>query len=528
MPYAGVQNDESLFASPLYIPAEREFRINVFHHDIPLMLMSYLGTLKTLLYAPILAIFGSNLWSLRLPVALAGALAVGLFFWLASRTLSPPIAILASLLLATDPLFLLTNTFDWGPVALEHLLLLSACVLLIDFIDSAAPGFILSPADTPSLSGRTPGIVDWKLAGAFFCLGLALWNKAIFLWALSGLAAGGLAVFLPEIRRHATFRNVRVATAGFLLGALPFVVYNIRRTNRTFSENAHVDMASFPGKWTQLKIGLNGTALFGYLVNEEWSPSPKSPATLLERASVALRDRIGERRENYFYYVAGALLLAAPWWWRRRAARFSVVFVTVTWLSMAATKDAGGSAHHVVLLWPFPILLAAVALDSLPWRKLAISAVIIMILLNLSVVNQYLAQFVRNGAAGSFTDAIFPLSKVLAESGQPVNVIDWGVYDTFVFLNQRRLLPRVMYDPFIAESPTPKQIEQIRAVFSNADSLIVTHAPDQEQFPQVGAHLDRAADALGYRKEVWRTIEDSNGRPVFEILRFHPAGPPNP
>jgi hypothetical protein len=38
----------------------------------------------------------------------------------------------------------------------------------------------------------------------------------------------------------------------------------------------------------------------------------------------------------------------------------------------------------------------------------------------------------------------------------------------------------------------------------------------------VGARLDRAARSFGYRREVVRTIADSNGRPMFEIVRFVP------
>ena len=71
--------------------------------------------------------------------------------------------------------------------------------------------------------------------------------------------------------------------------------------------------------------------------------------------------RFGEQRRTGFYYVFGILLLAAPWWWKYRAARFSLVFMTVAWLLMALTHDAGTSAHHVVLLWPFPILFAAIS-----------------------------------------------------------------------------------------------------------------------------------------------------------------------
>ena len=60
IPYAGIQMDEALFAGPYYQPVQREFRIRLFHHDIPLMVMTYIGTLKTLLYWPLLAIFRSG------------------------------------------------------------------------------------------------------------------------------------------------------------------------------------------------------------------------------------------------------------------------------------------------------------------------------------------------------------------------------------------------------------------------------------------------------------------------------------
>ncbi len=79
IPYAGLHADESLFAGPLYLPADRQYSITIFHHPVRLMLMSYLGTLKTLFYWPVLSFFGGNVWSVRIPVAVAGGVTVGLF-----------------------------------------------------------------------------------------------------------------------------------------------------------------------------------------------------------------------------------------------------------------------------------------------------------------------------------------------------------------------------------------------------------------------------------------------------------------
>jgi len=198
--------DEALFAGPYYQPMAREFRIRVFHHDIPLMIMSYIGTLKTLLFWPLIAIFRTSFqahpawaaWVFRLPVVLAAALTVFIFFYLTERAVSRPAAVVAGLLLASDPTFLLTNTFDWGPVALEHLFLVTGCFFLVKFAQNRLP------RDLPL---------------GFFFLGLALWNKAVFVWALAGLICGVLFVFGHEASKMISRRQVAVAAAGFLLGS---------------------------------------------------------------------------------------------------------------------------------------------------------------------------------------------------------------------------------------------------------------------------------------------------------------------
>ena len=48
------------------------------------MVMTYVGSLKTLLYWPIFRIFGSSPWTLRLPVVLLGAITIFVFLHLAA------------------------------------------------------------------------------------------------------------------------------------------------------------------------------------------------------------------------------------------------------------------------------------------------------------------------------------------------------------------------------------------------------------------------------------------------------------
>ena len=97
------------------------------------MVMTYIGSLKTLLYWPIFRIFGAGPWTVRLPVVLLGAITIFVFFHLARVVRGGRAAVIGAFLLATDPVFLLTNTFDWGPVALEHVFLVTGCWFVYRF-----------------------------------------------------------------------------------------------------------------------------------------------------------------------------------------------------------------------------------------------------------------------------------------------------------------------------------------------------------------------------------------------------------
>ena len=83
IPYAGIQADEALFSAPLFPHITNDLRLPLLPHHVPLMVMTYIGSLKTLLYWPIFRIFGTSPWTLRLPVVLLGAITIFVFFHLA-------------------------------------------------------------------------------------------------------------------------------------------------------------------------------------------------------------------------------------------------------------------------------------------------------------------------------------------------------------------------------------------------------------------------------------------------------------
>jgi 4-amino-4-deoxy-L-arabinose transferase-like glycosyltransferase len=461
------------------------------------MVMSYVGALKTFLYWPLFWIFRPSAYLVRLPMVLVGAATIVIFYKWASIFAGPRGALLAAVLLATDPIFLLSDTFDWGPVALQHLLLVSGCLLIA--------------------RGRLP----W---GAFL-FGLALWNKAVFAWTLGGLGLAALLVCPSAVRAVLADRRRWISVAlAFVMGALPLLVYNAKHTNATLGENAHFSWEYFPVKYHELRMALDGSGLQTYLVAAESRENPRQATSLVGRGSAWIRERTGPHNDDLMPY---AILLAVPlalFYWRApgsRAARFAIVCGAAIFLAMAITRNAGMAIHHTVLLWPMPHLLVGAAFGSLPWRWLRVGLVSLLVASNLLVINQYIVQFERNGSEGYFTDAVNPLVASLSASpGDTVYFIDLGIWEPADFLQRRKMDLRESYAALIPALPDAQQHREIDAMISDPHALFVDHVPSREIFRGVDQHLETIARSEGYEKIPLGTVADRNGRPVFEMFRL--------
>jgi 4-amino-4-deoxy-L-arabinose transferase-like glycosyltransferase len=507
IPYVGIQSDEALFSEPLYVRALKQFRIRAFHHDIPLMVMSYVGALKTWLYAAVFAVWKPGLWSLRVPVLLSGAVTIWLFYRLLDKAAGPRAAVAGAALLATDATYLLTTTFDWGPVALQHLLLTAGMLLVLGGYQDE--------------SRKRVGL-------GFFLFGLAMWDKALFAWIFSGIAIAVAFIFPREFWRMLTVRNFTVAAASFLAGALPLIVYNVRAPWATFQGNAVFSTEALGEKARAVKYTMEGSSLFGYLVNNEWAGSPQPPQAPVERASIALRNVAGERRSSLMFWAFIAALVMAPLWWgNRRPVLFALIAMCIAWPQMVLNRHTGAGAHHIVLLWPFPQMIVAIAFACAAarlsrYRTAALAAAVAVVCgSSVLVLNQHLALLIRYGAAGVWSDAIYPLSDELgAIPAQNVFLADWGELDTLLMLHQGRIPIWIGSDPLMDPQLSPADLQQIGRMLELPGAVFICHTRRYEVFPGVAERLVEGARRLGYQKRVLRTVSDSNGRAVYEILGF--------
>jgi hypothetical protein len=508
IPYIGVQTDEAIFTNALFPEPHPWFAISIFKKKVPLMVMSYLGASKAALYTVVFDLFPPSAYSLRIPVLLLGLATIPAFYFFLRRALNPPIAVFGASLLAFDSSYLMATTLDWGPVAIQHVCLLGGSLLVLKGYQE----------DRPRL-----------LYGGFFFFGLGMWDKALFAWTLSGVSIATLVVFPTCVKRFFKPRLIVMAGIFFLLGALPLVIYNVRRPLETFRGNTSFSTADLESKLNLPQATLNGSVMFGYLVEENHAVVQRSPRTALERMSIGLSDWVGERRTNLYWHAFVFALALTPvllFTRFRRPVLFCLVFLAVAWGQMLATRNAGGGAHHVILLWPSPLMLIACALGWVgektrrPILVLALSGTILCAS-GLLVHNHYLAQAIRNGAPGVWTDAIFELSEEISRlNPKAVYLVDWGLFDNLRMLQQGKVPLYWGSEPLMLDPPRPEDVANTRHMLDTPGAIFVGNTDDRQVFAEVNPRLRKLADGLGYERELLKVIRDGNGRPAFEIFRF--------
>lgn len=507
----GIEADEALIGNGIYERGAPWYSWNIFGAEIPVMILTYLGALKTWIYDGLFLIWEPGAVSLRLPMMLVGAVTIWVFYLLLARIAGARAAVIGAILLATDPSFLLTESVDLGFVVFQHLFKIGAVLLLLRYHQGG--------------SRR-------DLALGFFLLGLGLWDKALFLWVLGGLGVATLVAFPRQLWSHLRPKPLVIAVTAFCIGALPFIVYNIARPLETFRSNAAFSLRDLDIKIHLLRESLNGRGLWGFLVAAEPGPVPGKVHSIAQKFAVWLSQAAGTPHRTVMELGLLFALLLLPFLWRtpaRKPMLFALVCLLVIWVQMAITLGAGGAVHHIILLWPFQIVFVAIAIHQLGARLRRIGGWITVVLAmvlcgsNLLVDNQYFLDLIHNGGALRWTDAIDPLTNSLGRTrAKHILVADWGILETLNLLSAGSL-PVVPVHHLLGPNPAPADRSQLLAVISDPAEVFVCHSAGNEVWPENSQRLTAFANGAGYQKELLETVYDRNGRAIFEVFRFRHA-----
>jgi 4-amino-4-deoxy-L-arabinose transferase-like glycosyltransferase len=417
LPLPGIQEDEALFLTPFLRGHYPLYSWRVGSHLVPLMLMDYIGALKTWIYLPVFKLWRPGPWSMRLPVCFFSLLTVGVLAVFLRRITSARIALVTALLLATDAPFVLTGVFDWGPVCL---LLLATALFLFLF-----------------QRFTTGGSRVW-LSAAFFAAGLATWEKALFVVILFALALAWLLVFPARVRQWMQVRNVVVSALAFFAGAAPLIAFNLQRGASTVTAGRYLPQVAPREKLMMLQHTLDGRALEHYMFRSFASEK----ISLTEQP---LEDRVAHWYRQSSLHPASLLLpalvvalLALPF---LRASRLFRPLL-FCWIASAAAeavmliyRDAGAGPHHTVLLYPAPQFIVAATICALAERiptpvkaPLAVWAIALVLAgSNLWLLHGYYVEGRQNGFSAIWTNGDRKLASTVASVHMPVAILDWGL-----------------------------------------------------------------------------------------------------
>jgi 4-amino-4-deoxy-L-arabinose transferase-like glycosyltransferase len=182
--YPGLQSDEMLFVNAATLRLPGLYETHVFH-GIPLMVFPYIGALKSWIYDPILAIFGNDPTTLRMPAVVIACAGLALVYPAVRDLVSKPVALLSFVVLSFDNSNFWLTRDDVGPTALEF------------FFKCAALFCISRYALRPR--------ARW-VALLVVCLGLGVFNTLNFIWDVNVAAAVSVVVIVlqrAKLRAHA-------------------------------------------------------------------------------------------------------------------------------------------------------------------------------------------------------------------------------------------------------------------------------------------------------------------------------------
>ncbi len=394
----------------------------------PLMqTLGYVGAVKAWLAAPIIAAFGVNLWSVRLPSILIAALTLAILWSFVRRELGSTWAALLLLLLAGDPVLLNHARLDWGPQMIALLLRVTSLVALVRWLQTGRMHWIM-------------------LACACFVVGIV--DKVSFVWVIGAWVAAVATLMGPvawgRLRAGAPWQPLVAAmTLAILVWAMATFVRRAAGLDILGDAQTLTWSGQLAKVWNLYAATFSGLSVIGWVFGAAVPVTAAFNVLLLAQL------------------VAAVALLAwcRPWTPARRLLALLTAATAYLLLAIGFTRQVGGT-HHLFTLWPMPTLhlvtLVAVAAQHLGTERgrgmalrstIAIAGIVAggaLLAWNVAMDLRY-ADAWRNDRDFQplFDPAIARLGKRLDElAPERVIAVDWGLHQPLVTLAGRERAPR--------------------------------------------------------------------------------------
>jgi hypothetical protein len=463
-------------------------------HGVVTMVMPYIGALKSWLYAPIFGVFGVSAATIRVPAIVALAITVCVAFALARRLFGPWLAALLAVLMATDPAYTAMARADSGPVVLSGLLRVGALAAYFAWRRTESVRYL------------------WLLAAA---VALGVFNKLDY---VAFAAAFAVAVAVVDHRRVlALVRRRPLATAlpVLALTAVAAVEYaeiyvpaSVAAANRSHLHG----WARVSEFWGIARSAMDGTVFYlfqtGTGLRGGGTPIVAVTVATLTLAAALVAWRLLRRRPATGS-ASGPLAEAAG------VTGFFLALLLSLFVLLTATPEAVG-AHHAMLMWPLPALLAVSVVSAAarlprPWVRVAALVVLLGAGLWLTASQVRVAGVYRDAYRHGRTwnsvwsPEIYGLVRAVRQRAPEVDSVvtaDWGIGNQLLALGDEAVRVRLddNWPAFASDDPAAAD-QLVASVLRGHRTIVACHVRGAEAmagaYDRLRAALARLAPARG-------------------------------
>jgi len=211
--YPGLQYDEVLFSNVALKVIDPSTFVYSRFAGIPIMVMAYIGALKSYLYLPIFALFGTSVWTVRLPVILLTALGLFLLGIVIKKKYGWKVSLISLLLLVLNPAFISLTRADVGPIVIEVFLKIIAIGVGLKMIQTLKE---------KTKGNSTRQLLLWT-ALLSFVFTLGVFNKINFIWFVNAFVGAGIFAYWKDI--FAFIREKKAFLASGIISVLIAIPY---------------------------------------------------------------------------------------------------------------------------------------------------------------------------------------------------------------------------------------------------------------------------------------------------------------
>lgn len=475
--------------------------IHLFGRPIPLMLMTYVGSVQTFLYVPVFALFGTDLTVVRVMPIILALFALWFSYFFFRDAFGRTVAIVAIALTLADPGFIFFVGRDFGPPGLALLCKMAGLFFFLRWWKTGAR--------IPLLLGS----ISW---------GIGLYHKADFLWIIAAAVVAGIFFYGARIRRRLTPGNTLLALFAFCLGCLPFLALNIMAGGATFTllggsaslaEQLAGWLAGIAVRTDQIIELMNGTSSYRLFMGE--SPTLHLLQSLflpvvvlfgLAAAPILSIFRSGEFAERKGFWLLAFYLL---------------VFL------QTGKSPTQLNEHHLLAVYPLLQGAAAVGLVGLVQllkrrseaaRRTLIAALLLCLLLTgIVTVQQTYAGLRSTGGYNHWSDAVYDLNNYLEKENRPVVAMQWGLTNPLIVLSGGTLEITRVYREFWRSGITGDVV----VPYLNPNALYVFNMLDSTSFTLSYAAFLEAAGTQRCTVVPVKSLYQRDGRRIYSVVSIH-------